>query len=153
MSFNVAFRWAMFQSQLVSEENAGPRMGQTVVQRLTARKSRSADLGKTSMDHESPKENTAFGWLISCGLHYSPLGFFGWWHPCQKGIVRIHIRQPIFSWNVTPGRRDPAAVVCQGLWNFFHNQLPQLRFLGCLKINFNAMVPRVAMLHFLCCDW
>ena len=29
------------------------------------------------------------------------------------------------------GPRDP--IVCQGLWNFFHNQLPQLRFLGCLK--------------------
>lgn len=106
-------------------------------------------LAKLRMGHESPKKNTAFGWLISFGLYYSPLCFFEWCHPCQKEIARIPIHQPIFSWNLTffwacQGRLKRCGWNCQGLRNFFHNQLPQLRLLGCLKsrfffINFNAM--------------
>lgn len=100
-------------------------------------------LAKLRMGHESPKKNTAFGWLISFGLYYSPLLFLWMMSPLSKkklpespftnryfhGILTLRGMSGTFK----------NAVVCQGLRNFFHHQLPQLRLLGCLKSRFFSL--------------
>lgn len=104
MSFNVAFRWVMFRFKLTNlflKKMQVPEWGKQWYNGLRPENPGVQTLAKLRMGHESPKKNTAFGWLISFGLYYSPLCFFEWCHPCQKEIARIPIHQPIFSWNLT----------------------------------------------------
>lgn len=135
--------------KLVSEENAGPRMGQTVVQWLTARKSRSADLGKTSHGPWVTKEKHGF-WVVDIFwiVLFTPL-FLWMMSPlskrnCQNPHSPTDIFMEFWPWGACQGRLKRCGWNCQGLRNFFHHQLPQLRLLGCwksrfLKQNFNAM--------------
>lgn len=84
MSFNVAFRWVMFRFKLTNlflKKMQVPEWGQTVVQWLTARKSRSADLGKTSHGPWVTKEKHGF-WVVD--------------------IFWIVLFTPLFLWMMSP---------------------------------------------------